>query len=223
MADFQIDFLETYDRASIIEELRRIASVTGKDTVTKSDIDAYGRLSYGVINKRFGSLRKALEASNLAPQRYMKATENELLTILIELWERTLKAEGRRPYRTDLRKYKFPISGDTYIRRFGSWKRALLLAYNSIAENSDLESQENHAPSMSEDARKPVRESLSVRKRFFVMKRDHFACVKCGASGHGVKLEVDHIIPYSKGGTDALDNLQTLCFPCNRGKRNSIE
>ncbi|MBI4006518.1 MAG: HNH endonuclease [Gammaproteobacteria bacterium] len=44
----------------------------------------------------------------------------------------------------------------------------------------------------------------------------------CGANGPGVKLEVDHIISVAEGGSDALNNLQTLCFECNRGKRNSI-
>ncbi|MBR2352886.1 MAG: HNH endonuclease, partial [Clostridia bacterium] len=37
-------------------------------------------------------------------------------------------------------------------------------------------------------------------------------------SRDGVKLEVDHIIPVSKGGKSTLDNLQTLCERCNRGK-----
>jgi 5-methylcytosine-specific restriction endonuclease McrA len=99
-------------------------------------------------------------------------------------------------------------------------EESLLLAYDSVAV-SNAEVQNEQALNSPENTRK--RECLSIRKRFFVMKRDHFACVKCGASGYGVKLEVDHIVPFSKGGTDALDNLQTLCFNCNRGKRNDFE
>jgi 5-methylcytosine-specific restriction protein A len=30
--------------------------------------------------------------------------------------------------------------------------------------------------------------------------------------------EVDHIVPLSKGGTDAMDNLQTLCHKCHSRK-----
>ena len=55
------------------------------------------------------------------------------------------------------------------------------------------------------------------------MKRDSFTCVKCGANGVGIRLEVDHKIPVSQGGSDTLDNLQTLCFDCNRGKRDTLE
>jgi len=50
------------------------------------------------------------------------------------------------------------------------------------------------------------------------MNRDGFQCVKCGASGKDANLEVDHIIPISKGGKSTMDNLETLCFKCNRGK-----
>lgn len=36
----------------------------------------------------------------------------------------------------------------------------------------------------------------------------------------GCWLEVDHIIPDSKKGRPVMENLQTLCFTCNRGKSN---
>ncbi|MFQ5431806.1 MAG: hypothetical protein ACE5EN_04780 [Nitrospinota bacterium] len=35
-------------------------------------------------------------------------------------------------HRNDLRKYNFPVSGDTFYREFGSWKKALKKAYDSI-------------------------------------------------------------------------------------------
>jgi 5-methylcytosine-specific restriction endonuclease McrA len=57
--------------------------------------------------------------------------------------------------------------------------------------------------------------------RYEVLKRDGGRCVLCGNSKkEGVKLHVDHILPRSKGGKDTLDNLQTLCQPCNLGKGN---
>jgi 5-methylcytosine-specific restriction endonuclease McrA len=36
------------------------------------------------------------------------------------------------------------------------------------------------------------------------------------------KLEIDHIIPKSKGGVDKLENYQALCNQCNKGKSNKF-
>lgn len=54
--------------------------------------------------------------------------------------------------------------------------------------------------------------------RVLVLHRDSYKCVFCGRGAKQVQLEVDHIIPFSKGGSNDLSNLQTLCFECNRGK-----
>jgi len=61
--------------------------------------------------------------------------------------------------------------------------------------------------------------TISKTKRYEVIARDNFSCCLCGIGREG-QLEVDHIIPRSKGGSDDMDNLQTLCFDCNRGKRD---
>jgi 5-methylcytosine-specific restriction endonuclease McrA len=44
----------------------------------------------------------------------------------------------------------------------------------------------------------------------------------CGRRAPDVALEVDHIIPLSKGGTDKPSNLITACFECNSQKRNKL-
>ena len=44
-------------------------------------------------------------------------------------------------------------------------------------------------------------------------------CARCGSTQ---KLEVDHITPWSKGGTHDEANLQALCKPCNRKKSNKL-
>lgn len=60
--------------------------------------------------------------------------------------------------------------------------------------------------------------------RYNVLKRDNFTCQKCGiTSKDGAKLEVDHIIPVSKGGKTVMSNLQTLCDRCNSGKSDKTK
>ncbi|MBU1144225.1 MAG: HNH endonuclease [Firmicutes bacterium] len=64
---------------------------------------------------------------------------------------------------------------------------------------------------------------LSDDKRYNIMKRDGFRCCICGATAtDGFRLEVDHIMPVSKGGKSTDDNLQTLCERCNKGKRDKV-
>ncbi|BAY43755.1 hypothetical protein SAMD00079811_13370 [Scytonema sp. HK-05] len=54
--------------------------------------------------------------------------------------------------------------------------------------------------------------------RVSVLHRDGYKCVFCGISARQIELEVDHIVPFSKGGSHDISNLQTLCIDCNRGK-----
>ena len=70
--------------------------------------------------------------------------------------------------------------------------------------------------SADEDAkREPIPQDVQDR----VWNRDGGKCVKCGSKE---KLEFDHIIPFSKGGSNTYRNLQILCEKCNRQKNNKI-
>ena len=57
--------------------------------------------------------------------------------------------------------------------------------------------------------------------RYGVFKRAKFRCELCGVSADEKALEVDHIIPRNKNGTDDLSNLQALCYSCNASKGDS--
>ncbi|MGH6683882.1 MAG: HNH endonuclease [Pseudolabrys sp.] len=63
------------------------------------------------------------------------------------------------------------------------------------------------------------RGSISARVRFKIFTRDKFRCQICGRSQKDdVTLHVDHRVSVADGGSDELDNLQTLCSDCNLGK-----
>jgi hypothetical protein len=64
--------------------------------------------------------------------------------------------------------------------------------------------------------------AVSKKTRFEVFTRDGFTCQYCGKQPPDTVLEVDHIIPRSRGGSDDIDNLATSCFDCNRGKAASL-
>lgn len=59
----------------------------------------------------------------------------------------------------------------------------------------------------------------SLREK--IKTRDDYTCQICGLSTYdeqNLLLEIDHIIPLSKGGVTSEENLQTLCWRCNRSK-----
>lgn len=63
------------------------------------------------------------------------------------------------------------------------------------------------------------REPISRAVRAAVFERDGYACRLCGAVE---KLSIDHIHPWSLGGMNDIENLQTLCMSCNARKRDRI-
>ena len=71
--------------------------------------------------------------------------------------------------------------------------------------------------------KQPERHPLSRSERDAVLRRDHHTCRQCGARQEdGVHLEVDHIVPVARGGTNDPYNLQTLCRACNQTKRDHL-
>ena len=60
---------------------------------------------------------------------------------------------------------------------------------------------------------------ISDELRAEVYVRDGHRCVECGSCK---RLSADHIIPESRGGLTVLENLQTMCRPCNSEKGVSL-
>ncbi|WP_371238880.1 HNH endonuclease [Streptomyces pimonensis] len=64
--------------------------------------------------------------------------------------------------------------------------------------------------------------AVSKRLRYEILRRDNHACRYCGAAAPDAKLNVDHVIPTSLGGSDKPDNLVASCADCNAGKTSSL-
>lgn len=62
---------------------------------------------------------------------------------------------------------------------------------------------------------------ISQHKRLAIYLRDGLSCCYCGSSvTDGAQLTLDHLKPYSKGGSNEATNLVTCCGKCNSSRGN---
>lgn len=59
---------------------------------------------------------------------------------------------------------------------------------------------------------------VTIKTKWQVFKRDGYICQYCGTDNG--PFAADHIVPTDKGGSNAMSNLTTACYPCNRHKSN---
>ena len=94
----------------------------------------------------------------------------------------------------------------------------------SRKEKSSPQINSNSKKPPSTKKKKATKRARHIPKsvRVSVLNRDNFKCVFCGRTSQQIELQIDHIIPFSKGGSNNIINLQTLCIDCNLGKSDRI-
>ena len=167
----------------------------------------------GTFCDRFGSWKKALKIIGIEGGRERKYSPEELIQNLENIW----KEIGYPPGKRQLVKYGQRISERPYNRNWGSVRIACQLVANH--HDGKISRQEL----LNGISGKNIREAIPLNIRWKVLKNDNYSCRKCGqspAKNNNVELEIDHILPIAKGGTNDYQNLQTLCRKCNQGKKD---
>ena len=77
----------------------------------------------------------------------------------------------------------------------------------------------NQKPQDETEAEANIRKPIPPEVKREVWRRDEGKCTKCGSRE---RLEFDHIIPITKGGSNTVRNIELLCEPCNRSKSANI-
>ena len=95
----------------------------------------------------------------------------------------------------------------------------LLVMQEADKERKDFERLKRLYDSDATKEAKHKREPIPEDVRIAAWRRDEGKCVQCGSNE---RLEYDHIIPVSEGGSTTVRNIQLLCETCNRQKSDSI-
>jgi len=180
-----------------------------------------GAFGPNTVTRRFGSWNAALAAANLPILIDREISDRALLENLARIWRKL----GRQPIFHDLVKSAglSRYAARPYVTRFGSWNKALI-AFAAFLKSKPIGRRPGSARKTRKQRRRRRLHSprrISARLRSRVLIRDNCQCRMCGTSplkDPAITLQVDHILPWSKGGRTVLGNLQTLCAPCNSGK-----
>ncbi len=236
-AYYRMHRTQALSKKAIVAELRALARRNG-GRVTKVDLLQGEGLSVQVLIRRFGGWRKALAAAGIKAVRKSWCTSEELYANLLRVWRHC----GRSPRQIDMHRKPSMITTAPYLRRFGSWVRTIT-AFAALANAGGppdaFVPQDRALPKKPGGKRRPatrrgrqraprppVDRSPPLALRYRILTRDRFRCVACGdnpAANPGCKLQIDHIVPFSKGGRTEPSNLRTLCQACNIGRGNRGE
>lgn len=216
-----------------IDDIKKVALKLNKQSISTKDYKENGKYSVSIIISRFGSWANVIKLAMLKPTNYKNVSDEDLFKEIMRLWE----LKGTQPTTTDIRKGKSIYALNTFARHFGGFRNALqeFIKFvnndgkenvNNVKINKERENSINYIKnkrhfSDSNKNRHMTPREINLRLRYKVLLRDNFKCKICGASSSNdssVRLHVDHIKPWSKGGETIIDNLQTLCSKCNLGK-----
>lgn len=217
--EFRLIKKEAITDADIIKEMRSVMKKLGKTKLTIKEFDAHAKISSSTVIKRFGKWNTALTKAGAEISNSYNYSDEELLSNIKGVW---LK-KGIQPSRRDMNnKQLSSISYAPYIRRFGTWYKALESFITYISETEDDASMDIPEIGSGSSIKHKTKRDPSDRLKVQVLMRDGNRCRICGVecSGGLHNIHFDHIIPWSKGGETTLDNLQVLCSACNEAKGN---
>jgi hypothetical protein len=200
----------------LLSDVRRVASILGKDKLTIREYNEHGKYHATTLTQRFSSWFKVLDSVGLKHTKNLNISNDDLFENLVEVWAKL----GRQPRYRDVVPETSRYSSNTYGSRFGTWRGALL-AFADWANGEQLSEPKLNQTDKNQGRR--TSRNINWRLRAQILMRDGAICQLCGARpADGVRLHVDHILPWSKGGETLYENLQILCEKCNLGKSDLI-
>jgi 5-methylcytosine-specific restriction endonuclease McrA len=112
------------------------------------------------------------------------------------------------------------------VDRIISWQRAVVLSFLGKVEVVEEYDITITAPSITIKTPAVVRQRKAVKgrpkrpafSRQHIFVRDGFTCQYCGQMKSPGELNLDHVLPRSRGGATTWENIVTSCYACNQKK-----
>ena len=218
---FKIDNIKAteFSKSEIIIKLKGFFKINNYQFFTRREWDEWKNkpISSSQIYRLFGSWADALQKAGIRAPRRGRRNIKQMIDLFKSAWKECDGVPTQKGLDNYLKKVYAPYTWKSYALYWGGIDRLA----KRIVEHQEGKITYNElcAPFKSSNKRDRIPKGL----RYAVLKRDNEQCVKCGASPKkdaGVVLQVDHIIPSSKGGLTEISNLQTLCHRCNQGKKD---
>jgi hypothetical protein len=209
-----------FTKAELLASLRAYSQISGAQSFGMREYDAWPpkRATSDTIRRYFGTWGKALQAAGLRTSRGHKLDPKAMVAAFKQCWKAQNSVPSVDQLEAFLERGNYPFRYKSYLKYFGGLGR-LAKSVVEVQEGRMSESRlhERRRPELQ------IRRAVPLKMRTDILKRDGHRCVKCGASpkfDKAVRLEVDHIVAVARGGKSTTDNLQTLCFNCNQGKKH---
>ncbi len=208
-----------FSRTEIVASLKEYGRLHGKSSFGKREYDNWSGklLTSAQIMRRFGGWGKALQAAGFRAQPSgNKLDPRDMVKAFRDCWHEHGSVPNQRRLDVHLEKHNYPFRTQAYKSFFGGFGRlAKLIVQVESGQLPESKLYKRHKPVSR------LYQKVPDRLRRAVLIRDGYRCVRCGADPNidkSVMLEVDHKVAGSKGGPATMENLRTLCKPCNQGK-----
>jgi len=222
--------IDKIPKAIIIEELKRVAKIYNYRRFSGREFEKFSKdCSSSTVKNYFDNWDDALNAIGIELKNHRnirkdKISNRELFAELERIWQKL----GHRPSKDEWLNLNPKYSYSTYKNHFKTWFNACAEFINYKSNGTIFEKNNKEAEKLNKQEIVKIdqeeKRNIPLRLRLEILKINNYSCVFCGhspAMRQGVSLQVDHIIPFSKGGKTTLNNLQVLCDQCNLGKGNN--
>lgn len=211
-----------HTKQEIIDSLKQFARENGVASFTQKKYDAWKHraLCSAQIADRFGSWTLAMESAGIKPMCGPTKDPIEMVETFMDCWVQQKDVPTVNALVNHLKRTGSKYTIHMYTHYFGGVRRLA----RRVSEHQLGKISENQLVERYYSEGNVKRQAMSPKQRLAVLARDGFRYVLCGQSREDSKvtLEVDHRVPVTQGGSNDIDNLQTLCKDCNRGKRDNL-